>query len=81
MSQLKNLSYGYRKTYESIGSCPVCGEPVLSYNKAYSCSNRECKFFISKTISGKNITETAAKNILEKGKSGKIRGFISKKGE
>ena len=71
----------FRKTYESIGSCPVCGEPVLSYNKAYSCSNRECKFFISKTISGKNITETAAKNILEKGKSGKIRGFISKKGE
>ena len=71
----------FRKTYESIGSCPVCGEPVLSYNKAYSCSNRECKFFISKTISGKNITETAAKNILEKGKSGKIKGFVSKKGE
>ena len=71
----------FRKTYESIGSCPVCGEPVLSYNKAYSCSNRECNFFISKTIAGKNITKTAAKNILEKGKSGKIRGFISKKGE
>ena len=71
----------FRKKYERIGSCPVCGEPVLSYNKAYSCSNRECKFFISKTIAGKNITETAAKNILEKGKSGKIRGFISKKGE
>ena len=48
----------FRKKYERIGSCPVCGEPVLSYNKSYSCSNRECKFFISKTIAGKNITET-----------------------
>ena len=65
-----------------IGKCPVCGKPVYETPKAYSCSgyNDGCSFAIWKTIAGKKITPELATKILKEGSSGKLRGFVSKKG-
>lgn len=67
---------------ESLGTCPICGQPVVENAKAYGCSawKEGCKFVIWKQIAGKKITRPQAKKILEKGKSDLIKGFKSKKG-
>ena len=36
---------------------------------------------ISKTISGKNISKTMVKNLMEKGRTSKLKGFKSKSGK
>ncbi|MEA1960666.1 MAG: DNA topoisomerase 3 [Bacillota bacterium] len=65
-----------------LGTCPVCGQPVIESKKAYGCSAWRwgCKFTIWKEISGKKITPAQAKKILKNGKSDLIKGFKSKKG-
>ena len=69
-------------TYQtaSFGQCPICGGNVIKTKWGYGCSNykeKGCKFTLSKEICGKKLTETNIKNLLTKGKSGKINGFIS----
>ena len=32
------------KNANSVGQCPLCGNPVKEYNKGYYCTNRECGF-------------------------------------
>ena len=67
---------------EAIGKCPVCGKAVYENAKAYGCSgySEGCKFAIWKTIAGKSITGTIAKQLLQKRKSGLIKGFKGQKG-
>lgn len=68
-------------TRESIGTCPLCGKPIIESKKGYGCSGWKegCKFVIWKEIAGKKISQAQAKKIL-KGKSDLIKGFKSKKG-
>lgn len=65
-----------------IGKCPICNAPVIENSRAYNCSNWKngCKFAIWKEVSGKKITEKQARKILSTGKTQKIKGFKSKKG-
>lgn len=47
-----------------VGKCMKCGQPVSEGFKGYSCSNKECDFFISKTVMKGTITATDAKKLL-----------------
>ncbi|KJS17482.1 MAG: DNA topoisomerase III [Peptococcaceae bacterium BRH_c4b] len=65
---------------ESLGKCPVCSRDVVEYPKSYGCTGYKegCKFAIWKEISGKKITPTQAKLLLNQGKTGIIKGFLTK---
>lgn len=64
-----------------IGKCPKCGNNVIKNRYGYGCSNyKECDFKISGTICKRVVSLSNAKLLLEKGKTSKIEGFISKKG-
>lgn len=64
-----------------LGSCPCCGKPMRENSKSYYCMGYKegCHFSIWKEISGKKITKTTAKRLIEKGSTGKLKGFVSKR--
>lgn len=67
-----------------IAKCPQCGGDVVEGTKGFGCSNwREqdggCKFVIWKNFYDKKITKSMAKALIEKGKTAKIKGWVSKK--
>ncbi len=66
-----------------IGTCPLCGSEVKRYKTHYGCSGYKqgCKFGINMYICGRAISLQNAKQLLEQGKTSKIKGFISKKGK
>lgn len=66
-----------------IGKCPVCGEDVKRNKFAYGCSGykKGCKFKLSFFICGRNISVSNAKQLLETGRTSKIKGFVSKSGK
>ncbi|WP_238456315.1 DNA topoisomerase III [Desulfotruncus arcticus] len=68
---------------EPLGKCPLCGRAVIEGKKGYGCSGYKegCKFVIWKEIAGKKITENQAKELIQKGESGLIKGFKSKAGK
>lgn len=66
---------------EVIGSCKICGEPVIDKGEFYGCSGYEknnCKFKISKTMYGKKISKDNIIKLLERGQTSLIKGFKSK---
>ncbi len=68
---------------EVLGKCPLCGKAVVEGNKGYGCIGYKegCQFVIWKKIAGKHITQRQAKTLLDKGKTGVIKGFTSKAGK
>jgi DNA topoisomerase III len=66
-----------------VGACPKCGSPVVETKKAYGCSawKSGCKFAIWKSISGKRISASQARQLLTKGHTGQLKGFKSKAGK
>ena len=79
-SEAENNTFHQR---ESIGICPKCGKNVLAFSKVYACEAGKdaCGFHIFKSISGKEISDTHAKQLLTKKKTDLIRGFTSKTGK
>ena len=72
------------RSRESLGACPKCGSPVVETKKAYSCSawkKTGCDFAIWKQVSGKRLGEGQAKQLLARGRTGKMKGFRSKAGK
>jgi len=68
---------------DPLGNCPLCGKDVIECSKGYGCSgykDQGCKFIIWKEIAGKKLSRNQVKTLLEKGKTGPIKGFKSKKG-
>jgi len=67
----------------TVGRCPLCGAEVAENRLAYACSRwREgCLFTVWKIIAGKTISAKTVQTLLEKGKTGKLRGFKSKSGK
>lgn len=67
----------------SIGSCPLCGKPIKKIKAGYGCSGYKdgCRFAIFSPIAGKKITDKQASDLLNNGKTGKIKGFTSKSGK
>ncbi|SOB92133.1 DNA topoisomerase III [Pseudobutyrivibrio ruminis] len=67
--------------------CPDCGGDILVRPSGYGCANfnaqdeNSCKFYIGKTIAGKNISPQVVTEILKEGKSDTLRGFKGKTGK
>jgi DNA topoisomerase-3 len=63
------------------GKCPKCGGDVVNTPKAYSCDKgKDCGFVLWKEKSGRSITPKLAAQLLEKGKTEKVKGFKGKNG-
>lgn len=67
---------------QSIGKCPICSGNMREGKKSWYCENYStqagCKFTIWKEISGKKLSDADARKILQDGKSGLIKGFVTK---
>ena len=74
---------GGGKSGEPLGTCPKCGSPVVETKKSYGCSawKSGCKFAIWKTVSGKRVSASQARQLLTKGRTGQLKGFKSKAGK
>lgn len=66
---------------DHVGKCPNCGKGIVDKRAFYGCTgyNDGCKFTLPKEILGKKISEANVKRLLEKGKSGVIKGLKGKK--
>lgn len=85
-SMLNNFKVKLPEGVESIGNCPVCGNPVIEGTKGFGCSNWKngCKFIIWKNDKyiesfDKKVSKEMVKILLEKGRVG-FRNLKSKKG-
>ena len=66
-----------------IGVCPICGSEIKRNKFAYGCSGYKngCTFKIGMFICGRVISVGVAKALLEKGRTEKLGGFVSKNGK
>ncbi len=69
--------------FETIGKCPLCGGDVRKIRGFYGCSGYKngCKFGVSTSICKRAISVQNMRLLLTDGKTGVIRGFISKNGK
>ena len=85
INQLQVEDYQYVENKKSkkkkLGECPLCSKGiVVDKGKLYGCSQYpKCSFTLPKTWSKKKLTEKNIQDLLAKGKTTKIKGFISKK--
>lgn len=91
-NHVKNMTKSYSSSaentvlstrFEAIGKCPRCGAEVRSYSKVYACEKGKeaCGFGLPKNICKKDISETQAAKLLEKGRTDVLKGFIGKSGK
>jgi len=60
-------------------ACPKCKKGRLThYANVTKCSNMSCNLTIFKTICGKTLTDTQIAELVQKGKTGIIKGFKGK---
>lgn len=66
---------------DPVGVCPVCGKEVIRGRYNYGCTGYKdgCKFRIPLSLCGKTIPLTAARSLLETGRTQLLQGFWSKK--
>ncbi|MBR2906905.1 MAG: topoisomerase C-terminal repeat-containing protein [Clostridia bacterium] len=69
--------------FETIGKCPLCGGDVRKIRGFYGCSGYKdgCKFGVSTSICKRAISVANVRLLLENGRTGIIRGFVSKNGK
>ena len=82
MNNSKEVAIGKERTEARIvGKCPLCGKDVVERNDFFGCVGYKdgCEFKIWKNIYGKLIKASVAETLLEKGKTGTIKGFKNKK--
>jgi DNA topoisomerase III len=70
---------------EPIGKCPKCGGKIFETENSYICERSQadrgpCKFKLSKTILGREISKEQAQKLVMLGKTDLLDGFISKRG-
>ncbi len=91
VNELKSIGLSLKNDLKNIEKsnsivCPLCKRGYLKeFEKSFSCSeyNRGagCNFTVWKVVAGKKINETQIKLLVEKGKTGLIKGFQGKKGK
>lgn len=86
ISMLKSFKAEVPEGVESVGICPICGNPVVENEKGFGCTNWKngCNFTIWKsdkfiTSLGKKVTIQMVELLLNNGKVG-FRNLKSKKG-
>ena len=69
-----------------IGECPVCREQgregkILKHKNGYGCDQFQsgCSFFIGSKIAKRKMKVSEVRDLINKGKTAKLEGFISKK--
>lgn len=65
---------------ESDTACPRCGRPVVFYPKLAKCQNPDCGLTVWRTVASKELTDKQLAELLTKGKTGTIRGFVKNGG-
>ena len=68
---------------DTVGKCPLCGSEVIRGRYNYGCCGYKegCKFKIYMSMCGRTISINHARQLLERGRTDTIKGFISKKGK
>ena len=68
---------------EIVGDCPQCKKHVVRGRYRYGCMGytEGCTFSLPMNLCHRDVPIAAARDLLTKGKTGKIAGFISKKGK
>ena len=69
---------------EAVGTCPLCGGEVHRTKFGYGCARyreTKCPFSVSITICGRIISPANMRLLLDRGRTAKIEGFISKSGK
>ena len=69
---------------DQVGPCPKCGAPVLDTPRRYVCRNGlgdepACDFKISRQILNRPLDAGEVRQLLDKGKTDLLQGFVSKK--
>ena len=65
---------------ETIGKCPLCGNDIVKTKYNYGCRDyQNCSFKIPLYLCNKVISKDLAKELLEKGITTNLEGFISNK--
>ncbi len=60
--------------------CPKCGEEIYRFTRGFRCGRiAECGFVVYDQFAGLTLSEEQMRDIIVKGNSGLIDGFISKK--
>ena len=73
---------GFAKAAQSEAiACPLCGSPFRVWDTYAKCTNRECGLSVNRTVFGKKLGEKTIKNLVEAGKTGLVKGFVSKAGK
>ncbi len=72
------------KSCDQLGPCPKCGTPVLDMPRRYVCNNAlgenpVCDFKIGRQILSRPIEAGDVRQLLGKGKTDLLQGFVSKK--
>ncbi len=85
-SMLSKIKVELPEGTESVGNCPICGNPVIEGTKGFGCCNWKngCKYTIWKNDKyiesmGKTVTKEMVELLLKNGKVG-FRNLKSKKG-
>jgi len=82
-TKVENAVNDEKKSHNK-GTCPCCKKGEMVDRKTFiGCSEYKngCKFSINRSIAGKKLTEKNIKDLLEKGRTTKIKGFKSKSGK
>ena len=62
--------------------CPKCKQGTMQFfGKVVRCSNKECGMPMFKQVAGKLLTDADITDLLTKGKTRTLNGFISKQGK
>lgn len=62
--------------------CPKCKQGTMQFfGKVVRCSNKECGMPVFKQVAGKLLTDADITDLLTKGKTRTLNGFISKQGK
>jgi len=62
--------------------CPKCKTGQMQFfSKVVKCNNQDCALPVFKTIAGKQLSDKQIRELLEKGKTGIIKGLTSKSGK
>lgn len=71
-------------TFDTLGSCPVCGNKLLSSDTNIYCSaykKSDCKFSVPFELCGKKLTKAQINSLINSKETGVIKGFTAKSGK
>ena len=76
-----NAAYDIGFVGDVVGKCPLCGRDVTRAKSFYGCSGyREgCRFSVNTSICGRIIPISVLRQLLEKGETEVLEGFVSKR--